>query len=118
MADLNETRDRLELKEMIEFNAEKRIRKKVFHSQMINSEIACYEPGQGTVLHVHPKQDEIFYVIEGKGALTFEDSEFPLQERSTVFVPAGTKHGVRTYDDSRLVLMFTKGPGVPQRGRA
>ena len=118
MVDLNETPDSLELKEMIEFDAEKRVRKKVFHSQMINSEIACYEPGQGTVLHVHPKQDEIFYVIEGTGALTLDGSEFLLQERSTVFVPAGAKHGVRTDDNSRLVIMFTKGPGVPPRGRA
>ncbi len=66
---------------------------------------------------MHPKQDEIFYIIEGTGHILFEHEEQPVSERDMVFVPAGVQHGFRTNDDSRLVVLFSKGPGVPPRGR-
>lgn len=117
MATLNETHEKIEVKDLIEFNQEKRVRKKLFQSQKIVSELVCYEPGQHTVLHEHPKQDEIFYIIEGRGSILFEDEEKPIAERDMVFVPAGVKHGFRTDEDSRLVVLFSKAPGIPPRGR-
>jgi quercetin dioxygenase-like cupin family protein len=103
----------LNVVDLKEFSQETRVRKKLIHSQMLSSEVVYYEPGQETVLHLHPKQDEVFYVVEGAGAITFEDSEIKVTTGSMVFVPAGIRHGVRTDKDSRLVLLFTKGPGVP-----
>jgi quercetin dioxygenase-like cupin family protein len=46
-----------------EFATDKRIRKKVAGSEKIVAEMVCYTPGQVTPAHVHPKQDEIFYVV-------------------------------------------------------
>ncbi len=105
----------INLNDLIEFDQESRlVRKKMIQSETIVSEIACYEPGQITKTHVHPNQDEIFYCLEGAGAITFAAQQNVAIERgSMVFVPAGTEHGVDTFDDSRLVIMFTKGPGLP-----
>jgi len=67
---------------------------------------------------VHPNQDEIFYCVEGSGAITFvEQDDVPMKPGSTIFVPAGVEHGVDTVGDNRLVLMFTKGPGLPNPKR-
>lgn len=100
--------------DMTEFSQNKQVRKMLVQSQQIVSEFVCYEPGQATVLHKHPKQDEVFYIIGGTGAITFADSETPVETGSMVFVPAAVEHGVSTGND-RLVILFTKGPGVLPR---
>jgi len=109
---LSENVELHEIADLIEYSEEDRIRKKVLQSKGSICEIVCYEPGQNTVLHKHPMQDEIFYVIEGTGTIIFEDrDDIPVRQSSVVFVPAGTTHGIATGDE-RLSIMFTKGPGV------
>lgn len=101
-----------ETEDLIEYSVEKRIRKKMLQSKGVICELVCYEPGQNTVFHKHPMQDEIFYVLDGTGVITFEDrDDIPVKQGSVVFVPAGTTHGIDTGNE-RLSVMFTKGPGV------
>ncbi|MBT3989287.1 MAG: cupin domain-containing protein [Rhodospirillaceae bacterium] len=102
-----------ELADLTEFSEEERIRKKLLQSKGTVCEFVSYIPGQNTVLHKHPMQDEIFYVVQGTGLITFEEQEdIAVKEGSVVFVPAGTVHGIATNDRDKLVVMFTKGPGV------
>lgn len=94
-----------------EFATDKRIRKKVVDSEKIVAEMVCYTPGQVTPNHVHPKQDEIFFIVEGEGMMIVDDEEIPVSPTSIIMVPATVSHGVRAADDSNLVLMFFKAPG-------
>ncbi len=107
------------INDLIEFDRDARVvRKKMFQSEIIVSEIVCYEPGQLTKTHHHPHQDEIFYCIQGKGVVTFsERDDIPIEQGSVVFVPSGIEHGVETVGDERLVLVFAKGPGIPNPDR-
>ena len=85
-------------------------------SKGIVCDFVCFEPGQSAEFHKHPIQDEIFYVVEGSGTITFEDREdIPVKLGSVVFTPSGVVHGVETSDDQRLVLMLVKGPGFPDK---
>ena len=103
------------LNDLVAFDKEARlVRKKVFQTESIVAEIVCYEPGQLTKTHVHPNQDEIFFCMDGSGVITFAGrDDIPIEKGSVVFVPKGTEHGVNTIGDERLVLVFTKGPGLP-----
>jgi len=103
--------EQLNIDKVKEFATQKRIRKKLLGSDKIVAEMVCYEPGQATPEHVHPKQDEIFYVVEGTGTMIVNGEEIPLKPTSLILVKAREKHGVRTLPDSRLVLMFIKAPG-------
>ena len=107
----------LKIADVAEYSAEKQVRKRLFLSDRIVSEAVFYEPGQQTVEHHHPRQDEIFLVLEGRGAITFENGEeVRVEPSSMVFVPAHMKHGVKVDDDGRLILLFFKGPGRPGKG--
>ncbi|MBT3536570.1 MAG: cupin domain-containing protein [Rhodospirillaceae bacterium] len=101
--------------DLIEFDKDARlVRKKLFQSDIVVCELVCYEPGQFTKFHVHPNQDEIFFCMDGEGVITFAEAEdMPIRKGSVVFVPKGTEHGVNTLDGRRLVVVFTKGPGLP-----
>ena len=46
------------LHELKAFAADKRVRKMLFKTDQLWSEIACYEPGQSTPMHHHPKEEE------------------------------------------------------------
>ena len=118
MVELTEGVASVNARDLVEYSAERQVRKKMMQSETIVTELVCYEPGQFTKPHIHPIQDEVFYCVEGEGAITFAEREdIPISPGSVVFVPAGERHGVATAEGSRLVLMFTTGPGLPQRNR-
>ena len=53
-----------------EFASDKRVRKMLFKTDQLWSEIACYEPGQSTVMHHHPGEEEAIFVLEGRASAT------------------------------------------------
>lgn len=56
-------------------------------------------------LHKHPKHDEIFYCIKGKGFGVLEDSKVELIVGKAFIVPAGTLHSMES-DSSIYVTSF------------
>src|SRR5262245_15060723 len=100
--------EQLNVREMIEFSAGKRVRKKLLGSKCIVGELLCYEPGQSTPLHQHPQQDECFFVVEGSGTLSAGASTKPIRATDLILVPAETPHSLVADGGSRLVLLFFK----------
>ena len=102
-----------EIQDLAEFSDENFVRKALTQSKGIVCDFVCFEPGQTAGFHKHPVQDEIFYVVEGKGIITFEDrDDIPVKPGSVVFTPSGVVHGVETTQSERLILMLIKGPGI------
>ena len=48
-----------------DFATDKRVRKMLFKTDQLWSEIACYEPGQSTPMHHHPREEEAIFVLQG-----------------------------------------------------
>jgi mannose-6-phosphate isomerase-like protein (cupin superfamily) len=102
-----------EILDLIEFSKDKYVRKSIMQSKGIVCDFVCFEPGQSAVFHKHPVQDEIFYVVEGKGVIKFQDrDDISVKAGSVIYTPSGVVHGVETTDSDRLVLMLIKGPGI------
>jgi|GEM_PF-1078831 len=55
-------------------------------SNLSNKEIG------GPALHIHYKDDEIFYVVSGEFLIQIEDEISLIKKGDTVFIPRGTKH--------------------------
>ena len=89
-----------------------RVRKSIFKVSPYVCEIVCYEPGQVAATHHHPKQDEIWLILEGKGEIWVDEARLPVQRTSLVYIPAGVRHGLGATLDSRMVLLFIKTPGI------
>ncbi len=105
----------LSLADMIEFTETRRVKKRVLGSDHMVSDLLCYEPGQGTPEHHHVGEDEIFYVVEGKGAISVDGERIPVAAKSIVFAPAGSKHGLSADEGSRMVVMYVRSPGRPPK---
>jgi quercetin dioxygenase-like cupin family protein len=91
-----------------EFGADKRVRKMLFKTEQLWSEIACYEPGQSTVMHSHPREEEAIYVLEGTANMSIAGEEVVVPAGAIVKFPAAVPHDVRNLGTDRLVIMFLK----------
>jgi mannose-6-phosphate isomerase-like protein (cupin superfamily) len=58
-------------------------------------------------------RDEIYVVLEGRGALTVAGEEVELHRGDAAFVAAGTEHRFSAYQRLSLLVLFDKttGPG-------
>ncbi len=64
-------------------------------------------PLADTPLHVHEREDELFYVLEGEHVFQVGDEEFPTGPGGIVFAPRGIPHAqrrVRPGEGRQLVL--------------
>jgi len=99
-----------ELHRIKEFNAEKRVRKKLFKTRQLWSEVACYEPGQGTVMHHHPYEEEAIFVLEGRANMEIAGEEVVVPAGGIIRFSENVEHDIRNLGDERCVIMFWKVP--------
>src|SRR3954464_8477679 len=90
------------------FAPDKRVRKMLFKTDQLWSEIACYEPGQSTVMHHHPREEEAIFVLEGTANMSIDGEEVVARAGSIVKFPANVPHDVRNLGTERCVIMFLK----------
>src|SRR5437879_10682420 len=90
------------------FAPDKRVRKMLFKTEQLWSEIACYEPGQSTVMHSHPKEEEAIFVLQGTANMSIDGREVVVPAGSMVKLPQSVQHDVRKLGPERCVLMFVK----------
>ena len=97
-----------DLNALKDFAPDKRVRKMLFKTDQLWSEIACYEPGQSTVMHSHPREEEAIYVLQGTANMNIAGEEVVVPAGAIVQFPAAVPHDVRNLEDERLVIMFLK----------
>lgn len=62
----------------------------------------------GPPLHVHPDQDEIFYIRAGEYAFQVGDKHYRLKAGDTIFLPRGVPHTFSQLSaESHMLFMFT-----------
>jgi quercetin dioxygenase-like cupin family protein len=91
-----------------DFASDKRVRKMLFKTDQLWSEIACYEPGQSTVMHQHPGEEEAIFVLEGTANMSIGGEEVVVRAGSIVRFPNAVLHDVRNLGPDRCVIMFLK----------
>ena len=90
------------------FAPDKRVRKMLFKSDQLWSEIACHEPGQSTVMHSHPKEEEAIYVLQGVANMNIDGREVVVPAGNLVKFPSNVPHDVRNLGAERCVIMVLK----------
>jgi uncharacterized RmlC-like cupin family protein len=61
-------------------------------SEKIRLKITEYQPGYSHKLHMHPAQEEVIFVLEGRGVTETKEDKIEIGPGSVVFVPAGVYH--------------------------
>ena len=80
-------------------------------SKKIKVNITEYLPGYTHALHVHPTQEEVIYVLSGKGFSETNGDRQEISPGSVAFVPAGVPHATINASDSEpLRAIIIKSP--------
>jgi len=85
------------------------------HGRQLGMNISRLPPGRaGCPFHYHQLEDEIFFVLSGRGVLRYGDAIYDLRAGDTVSCPAGTKvaHQLANPYDVDLVYLAI-GPNHP-----
>jgi quercetin dioxygenase-like cupin family protein len=77
-----------------------------------------FPPDSGPPLHVHEREDEAFYVLEGGLSVRMGNEEFEAPAGSFVFQPRGIPHTFRTSSDGARVLLLVTPSGFESYFRA
>jgi quercetin dioxygenase-like cupin family protein len=74
--------------------------------------VVTFPPGSDPGTHRHEKEEEIIYVVSGRGETRVGDRVYPLEPGVAVFTEPGIEHGVRTTGEEDLVLVSVFSPPV------
>lgn len=62
-------------------------------------------PGSAIGYHLQ-KEDEIYYILEGKGEMTMNGKTFPVQAGDAILTRPGSSHGIRPVGGDSLALII------------
>jgi hypothetical protein len=63
----------MNLTDTMKFSSDARVNQEVLSINRLMVRMNYYEPGQVTLMHMHPEEDETLHIIEGEGIVTFKN---------------------------------------------
>ncbi|MCK9381862.1 MAG: cupin domain-containing protein [Sulfuritalea sp.] len=79
-------------------------------SSRIDFRISHYAPNAYVAEHVHQVQEQIYYMLEGEGILTLDDTEHLMHPHDYVYVPPGVRHSFTNTGLAGLVFLVITTP--------
>ncbi len=77
-----------------------------------------FPPDSGPPLHVHEREDEFFYVLEGRLSVWMGEEELEAPAGSLVFQPRGIPHTFKSSSEGARVLLLVTPSGFENYFRA
>lgn len=81
-------------------------------SKDTNGEFAVFEqngftPKGGPPLHIHPYQDEFFYIVEGEYLFQVADEKYQIKSGDTIFLPRKVQHAfVQLSEKGKVIVAY------------
>jgi len=71
---------------------------------------ATLPPGARTELHLHPRTEEIYYILRGTGRMAVGTEERQVGPGDGILIPPGMPHTIRNVGDEPLVFLCCCAP--------
>jgi mannose-6-phosphate isomerase-like protein (cupin superfamily) len=79
-------------------------------SSRVDFRISRYAPAAYVEEHVHKVQEQVYYVLEGEGILTLDDTKNLMRPNDYVYVPPGVRHSFTNTGTQGLVFLVITTP--------
>jgi quercetin dioxygenase-like cupin family protein len=76
--------------------------------------VVYQNPGEEVRIHQHP-EEELYYVVVGKGRMTLGDQEFALEPGVAVYIPGDVPHGQTCTGHETLNIVCVIAPPFARR---
>lgn len=77
------------------------------HTQVVVMDV---KPGEDIGLETHPNEDQVLYLISGKGEVLLNGQKSEFNTGDCVIVPAGMEHNFTTVGDQSMKIITTYSP--------
>lgn len=77
------------------------------HTQVVIMDV---KPGEDIGLETHPNEDQVLYLLSGKGEVFLNGQKSMFNAGDCVLVPAGTEHNFTTVGDEPMKIITTYSP--------
>lgn len=67
-------------------------------------------PGTATTPHYHPRTEEIYYILDGRGRMRIEREEREVGPGDAIAIPPGLEHQIRNHGDVTLRFLCCCAP--------
>lgn len=94
----------------VSFSADKMKKVNLFDTERMFCDVYCFEPGQAQTAHAHMASDKVYYVIQGRAAISIGPETREVGPGTAVLAPAGSEHGVRNPGPERLTVLVFMAP--------
>lgn len=68
-------------------------------------------PGMTTTLHFHPRTEEIYYILAGRGLMRLADETREVAAGDAIAIPPGAAHQITNLGTEMLVFLCCCAPG-------
>lgn len=68
--------------------------RRVFDTERMAMSLVSVRPGAAVPEHVHNDEEQVYYVLRGRGTVTLGEMRHAVGPGSAVHIPLGTHHGV------------------------
>jgi len=76
--------------------------------------VAEFPANQHAPAHLHEEQEEILYVLKGKGEMYFDTTPERIEKGTCIFVPPRVVHSINNTSNEVLKLAYVFSPPVKQ----
>lgn len=76
--------------------------------------IADFPANQHAPGHVHEEQEEILYVLKGKGEMYFDNKPEKIEKGTCIFIPPKVVHSINNTSNEVLRVVYVFSPPVKQ----
>ena len=76
--------------------------------------VAVFPANKHAPAHVHPQEEEILYVLSGKGRMYFNGEPEDIEPETFMLVPPGVEHSLEATTDKDLKVFYVFSPPVKQ----
>ena len=97
----------IRLPEVTRFEESQFVTEHLFDGDGFYGRLLCFRRGQAVPEHVHEHIDECFDVLEGEGTFLINGQEVLAGPGTTIYMPAGTRHGLRADRSDRWIIRET-----------
>ena len=80
---------------------------------MLNADWDSFEhnslqPGGVIGEHVHTRTEEIYFIVRGRGSMTFDGEVFEVEAGDLIMTPLNGRHGIRNISDEPLEFVVAE----------
>ena len=68
------------------------------------------EPGSEQAVHSHEGREQVYVIVQGRGAMRVGDEVEEVVAGSLVFVPPGTDHSIKNVGEEKLIYVSSTSP--------